>query len=65
MVLNMISTGADHVSAARALTESGNRTPVAVVMLAANVNRPKALKALKASKGHVRLAIASARKQSK
>jgi N-acetylmuramic acid 6-phosphate etherase len=59
------ATGADHESAAHALKESGNRTPVAVVMLAANVNRPKALKALKASKGHVRLAIASARKQSK
>jgi N-acetylmuramic acid 6-phosphate etherase len=56
------ATGADHESAARALKESGNRTPVAVVMLAANVNRPKALNALKASKGHVRQAIALARR---
>ncbi len=54
------ATGADHESAARALKESGNRTPVAVVMLAANVNRPKALKALKASQDHVRQAIALA-----
>jgi N-acetylmuramic acid 6-phosphate etherase len=59
------ATFADHESAARSLKESGNRTPVAVVMLAANVNRPKALKALKASKGHVRQAIAAARKLSK
>jgi N-acetylmuramic acid 6-phosphate etherase len=54
------ATRADHESAARALKESGNRTPVAVVMLAAKVNRSKALNALKASKGHVRQAIASA-----
>lgn len=58
------ATGADHESAARALKESGNRTPVAVVMLAASVNRPKAVEALKQSKGHVRQAIAAARKQS-
>jgi N-acetylmuramic acid 6-phosphate etherase len=59
------ATGADHESAARALKDSGNRTPVAVVMLAANVNRPKAVQALKQSKDHVRQAIAAARKQSK
>jgi len=35
------------------------------VMLAANVNRPSALKALKQSKGYVRQAIAAARKQPK
>jgi N-acetylmuramic acid 6-phosphate etherase len=56
------ATGADHEAAARALKESGNRTPVAVVMLAANVNRAKAMQALKRSKSHVRQAIASARK---
>lgn len=54
------ATGADHESAARALKDSGNRTPVAVVMLAAKVNRSAALKALKESKGHVRQAIALA-----
>lgn len=54
------ATGADHESASRALKESGNRTPVAVVMLAANVNRTRALQALKQSKGHVRQAIALA-----
>ena len=56
------ATGADHESAGRALKESGNRTPVAVVMLAANVNRPRAMQALKQSKGHVRQAIALASK---
>ncbi len=55
------ATRADHDSAARALKESGNRTPVAVVMLAANVNRTKAVQALKLSKGHVRQAIAGAK----
>ncbi len=52
------ATGADHEAAARALKESGNRTPVAVVMLAAGVPRSKAAAALKKSKGHVRQAIA-------
>src|SRR5246127_810395 len=52
------ATGADHETAARALKESGNRTPLAVVMLAAGVTRAKAGGALKQSKGHVRQAIA-------
>jgi N-acetylmuramic acid 6-phosphate etherase len=55
------ATGTDHETAARALKDSGNRTPVAVVMLAAGVARPKAAAALKKSKGHVRQAIALAR----
>ncbi len=55
------ATGADHETAARALKESGNRTPVAVVMLSAGATRPKAAAALKKSKGHVRQAIALAR----
>ncbi len=54
------ATGADHETAARALKESGNRTPVAVVMLTAGVNRSRASAALKTSKGHVREAIATA-----
>ena len=57
------ATGADHESAARALKESGNRTPVAVVMLAAGVSRSKAAAALKQSKGHVRQAIRLAESQ--
>jgi N-acetylmuramic acid 6-phosphate etherase len=52
------ATGADYETAAQALKASGNRTPVAVVMLAANVNRAKAVAALKKSKGQVRHAIA-------
>jgi len=53
------ATGSDHEIAARALKESRNRTPVAVVMLAAGVSRSKAAAALKLSKGHVRRAIES------
>ena len=51
------ATGADHETASRALKESGNRTPVAVVMLAAGATRSRASAALKKSKGHVREAI--------
>lgn len=51
------ATGTDHETAASTLASSGNRTPVAVVMLAANVTRSKAIAALKRSKGHVRQAI--------
>lgn len=55
------ATGADHEAAARALKASGNRTPVAVVMLAAGVAKSQAIAALKKTKGHVRQAIAVAR----
>lgn len=54
------ATGADHETASRALKESGNRTPVAVVMLAAGATRSRASAALKKSKGHVREAITAA-----
>jgi N-acetylmuramic acid 6-phosphate etherase len=55
------ATGADHDASSHALEASDNRTPVAVVMLAAGVNRSQAAAALKKSKGHVRQAIAMAR----
>ena len=55
------ATGADHESARRALNAAGNRTPVAVVMLSADVPRSKAVAALKHSNGHVRQAIALAK----
>ena len=55
------ATGTNHETAARALKESGNRTPVAVVMLAVGVPRSKAAAALKKSRGHVRQAIAMAK----
>jgi N-acetylmuramic acid 6-phosphate etherase len=51
----------DHETARRALEASGNRTPVALVMLAAKVTRAQATAALKKTKGHVRQAIAVAR----
>ncbi len=54
------ATGADPETAASALKAAGNRTPVAVVMLAANATRAKAAAALKKSKGNVRQAIALA-----
>jgi len=55
------ATCADHEAAARALKASGNRTPVAVVMLAAGVTKSQAVAALKKTKGHVRHAIEHAR----
>jgi N-acetylmuramic acid 6-phosphate etherase len=55
------ATGADHESVSRALEASGNRTPVAAVMLAAEVTKSQAAAALKKSNGHVRQAIAIAR----
>ena len=55
------ATGSDHDTAARTLTAAGNRTPVAVVMLAANVTRTQAAAALKTTKGHVRKAISIAK----
>ena len=54
------ATGATHESARRTLEASGNRTPVALVMLAAAVDRAKAAAALKKAKGNVRQAIALA-----
>jgi N-acetylmuramic acid 6-phosphate etherase len=56
------ATGADHQAASHALEASGNRTPVAVVMLAAGVTRSKAAAALTKSKGHVREAIETSRR---
>ncbi len=56
------ATAANHEAAARALKAAGNRTPVAVVMLAAGVNKSGAAAALKKSGGHVRNAIEFARK---
>jgi N-acetylmuramic acid 6-phosphate etherase len=55
------ATGADHETASRAIKQSGNRTPVAVVMLAAGVTRSQSVAALKKSKGHVREAIVIAK----
>jgi N-acetylmuramic acid 6-phosphate etherase len=55
------ATGADHAAATSALKASGNRTPVALVMLAANVPRSEAVSALKEAKSNVRQAIAIAR----
>jgi len=54
------ATGANHESATKALKASGNKTPVALVMLAAGVTRAEATSALKKAKANVRQAIASA-----
>jgi N-acetylmuramic acid 6-phosphate etherase len=55
------ATGATRESARQTLEASGNRTPVALVMLAAGVTRPQAQAALKKANGNVRQAIALAR----
>ena len=55
------ATGADHASATQALKASGNRTPVALVMLIANVSRSEATAALKKADGNVRQAISIAK----
>jgi N-acetylmuramic acid 6-phosphate etherase len=57
------ATGAGHETAVRTLEAAGNRTPIAVVMLAAKVSRAKASAALKKAKGHVREAIALANRK--
>ena len=55
------ATGVDHATARSALQASENRTPVAVVMLAAGVGRAQAAAALRKTNGGVRAAIAIAR----
>jgi N-acetylmuramic acid 6-phosphate etherase len=55
------ATGVDRETAARALENAGNRTPIALVMLAANVTRARAAPALKEAEGNVRKAIAALR----
>jgi N-acetylmuramic acid 6-phosphate etherase len=55
------TTGANHESARRTLAASGNRTPIALVMLAAGVTRPQAIAALKKANANVRQAIAIAK----
>ena len=50
----------DEQGARRALRQAGNRVPVALVMLQAGVSRGQAEGWLRAAKGHVRKAIASA-----
>ena len=55
------ATGADREAAQRALKASGNRTPVALVMLAAGVTSAQATSASRKSGGNVRRAIRSAR----
>jgi N-acetylmuramic acid 6-phosphate etherase len=53
-------TGIDHGTAHDALEKAGNRVPVALVMLQAGVNRAQAERFLRATRGHVRKAIALA-----
>jgi N-acetylmuramic acid 6-phosphate etherase len=53
----------DRETAGEALHDSGNRVPVAMVMLQAGVNLKRAEGALKQTSGHVRNAIAAARKR--
>ena len=57
------SSGADYESARQALEASGNRTPIALVMLAAGVNRKQAAAAFKKTKANIRQAITLAKCQ--
>ncbi len=57
------ASGADSAAVRLAFENSGRRTPVALIMLAAGVSRSRAVAALKNSSGHVRLAIAEANKK--
>jgi N-acetylmuramic acid 6-phosphate etherase len=56
-----IARGIDHGSAKRGLKSAGNSVPVALIMLQTGVSRSEAARALRAAKGNVRRAIASAR----
>jgi N-acetylmuramic acid 6-phosphate etherase len=53
-------TGTDHDTASGALEKARNRLPVALVMLQAGVTRAQAERALRATSGHVRKAVAYA-----
>jgi N-acetylmuramic acid 6-phosphate etherase len=55
------ATGVSRKVARQALKQAGNRVPVALVMLQAQVGRADAQQALKSAAGHVRHAIAAAR----
>lgn len=54
------AAGVDRAAAARALKKSGNRVPVALVMLKTGVGTPEAVRWLNSSHGSVRQAIAAA-----
>lgn len=54
------AAGADRAAATKALAASGNRTQVALIMLATGVSRDRAATALRKANGHVRYAIAEA-----
>jgi len=57
------AAGISRDAATRALQAAKNDVPTALVMLQANVNRAQAVRALKSTQGHVRQAIASAKKR--
>ena len=57
------AAGIGRDDATRALQAAKNDVPTALVMLQAKVNRGQAARALKSTQGHVRQAIASARKR--
>jgi N-acetylmuramic acid 6-phosphate etherase len=59
------STGLEREAAQSALKAAGNDVPVALVMLKAGVTRPQAAKALRATSGHVRKAVALANEENR
>jgi len=56
------ASGISRIMAEQALKAAGNKVPVALVMLKAKVDRAAAESALRSASGHVRRAIAEARK---
>ena len=56
------ATGITRSAAQKSLKRAGNKVPVALVMLQAKVDRAAAEGALRSAAGHVRRAIAKARK---
>jgi N-acetylmuramic acid 6-phosphate etherase len=59
------AAGLEREAAHRALKSAGNDVPVALVMLKAAVTRAQAAKALRATSGHVRKAMALAKKHNR
>lgn len=59
------ATGANRAKAEKALRHSGNRVPLALVMLETGADRVVAARALKSASGNVRAAIARARHQAR
>jgi N-acetylmuramic acid 6-phosphate (MurNAc-6-P) etherase len=57
------AAGVDRATAQKVLAESGNRVPVALVMIESKLDERKAAAALRKESGNVRRAITASRKR--